>query len=254
MLRHARELKAEEPCPELAQYQGLLVNKETSKEELTLQLIIILSRWGLLEVNEDDRKIFLSYLCSMWRKPDIYVAAAEEALARLFTNWVLPQDWKDFRRYAKQTVWAHYAKGARGPTRGGVSPAWARCSTNDWAESVNERKRRGKGGSVISSGHLSVPQLAWAAQMDPRRIYEAIKAGDLPAARQGPSLRIDRESATRYLLEAKQRREIAELREQIYNMGVGKDAVRKKIYRLRRDGASDMEIIDYLKEKASRLS
>jgi hypothetical protein len=254
LLRQARELKTEEPCPWPAQNQILLVSRETSEEEITLQLVVVLSRWGFLELNEDDRNAFIKYLCNLQRSPKTFAYAAEEAVSLLLTNWVLPQDWEDFKRYAKQTLWAFYAKGARAPATGRPSPGNARRTTEAWAELANERKRRGTGRRSLGSGEVSVTELARSSYTDPRRIYEAIKAGKIKAVKAGQSLCIERKSADEFMLQARQRQEIILLRKRLSSMGVNKDALRKQLYRLRRAGASDTKIIEHLTLKISRLS
>lgn len=254
MLRAARDLRAGEPCPALAEFLPILVNRKASSEDVTLQIVIVLSQWGLVEISEEDRKAFVKYLCGMFRKPEKFASAAEEAISYLFTNWVMPQDWRDLRRYARKTVWACYIKGARGcgqarPRAGNASPHWR----EDWPESQADRSTRGKRRPLTSSNHLSAARLAVISQVDPRRIYDAIRTKKLPAVKIGQSLRIENTSAQRFLLQVKQKRDIFGLKSQLARMGKGREAIRKQIYRLRVAGASESEIIKRLKtEVASR--
>jgi hypothetical protein len=143
LLREARELDSEEPCPVLAGHQFILVSGKTTREEIALELVVILSRWGLLEPNEADIKAFRDWLCRLWRQPKTFVKAADQALSLLFTNWVLPQHWKDFRRYAQQTMWALFRKGASAAKNHSISTR-AISGAEERAEEQAERRRRGK--------------------------------------------------------------------------------------------------------------
>jgi len=247
LLREARELNPEEPCPVLARHQWLLVSRETSSEEIALELVVILSRWGFLEPNEEDGKAFLRWLCGLWRQPNTFVKAADEALSLLFTNWVLPQDSKDFRRYAKQTMWGLFRKGASVPNYHSISTR-ANSETMERAEQQAERLRRGKA-HRNPARFLSIPDLASLCHEDPRRVYEKIKKGSLRAVKIGSVLRIEREMAKEFVLQIGQKQKIFELRKQLSSMGINRDAIRKQIYRLRKIGGSDDRIIEKLKAK-----
>jgi hypothetical protein len=256
-LRQAEELKELEPCPTAAQYRVLLVNRQMSLDEftlqLTLQLVIVLSRWGLLEINQEDRDVFLTYLCRLRRKPKAFLPAAEEALSLLFTNWALPSDVRSFESYAKKIVWAQYAKGARNDSGGRSSSVPTKRSAIDLAEIEVEQAKRGKRPQRMSVTHLSVPELARASWTDSRRIYERIKTGNLRAIKIGSSLSIDYETAVRFIFQAREKRKIADLRRKLSDLGQSKEATRKWISRRRIAGASETRIIDLLQLKVTQL-
>ena len=250
MIRQARELKPGEPCPCPAMYQVLLVKENTPAEEIALQLVVVLSRWGLFEPNECDLKRFVAYASGLFKNRDRFVIAAGEAASLVFTNWVLSQDWQDFRRYCKQTTWALYRKGAHASRK---SPSYASPTGDiiDWADSERERNRRGKLRQRGRSTHFCVAELAQAAHVDFRRIYEAISAKVLPATKIGQSLRIENQAAERFILEAEEKRQILALREQLLNSGMSREALRKQIYRLRKTGASSTKVIERLQKMSA---
>jgi hypothetical protein len=241
-LQHARDPKRLEPCPTAAQYRFVVVDRRTSKEELTLQLLIVLSQWDLpgfnQDLNQEDVRTLINYLCGLFRHPRTFVEAAKKALSQLATNWVWPSNWRSFRAYASAIVWVHYAK--------------EKFSAIDLAEAEIEQAKRGKRRRRTHATHFSVPELARAAGVDLRRIYEAIKAGKLPAKKIGQSLRIDNETANQFIVEAGQQRKIDGLRKRLRELGQNKEAVRKRLYRLRRAGARGNKIIECLTQDTVR--
>jgi Helix-turn-helix domain len=252
MLQSARELKQGENCPELAQRLILVISTSTSVAELTLQLIVTLSQWGLIEITEDDSRAFVKYLCGMWRQPQRYRLAAEEAISFIFSNWIFPQDWQDFRRYARQAVWGCYAQGTRSSQDGSSTGPFR--SPEDWAEERVERVKHGKRTQVIrSDDHMSVSRLVEESGICRQRIYEMIKAGNLIATKIGQSLRIERDSADNFIDRCKQKHELVKLRKLLCVKGVNKDTLRKQVYRLRKVGTSDRNVIAYIEGRYSSL-
>jgi len=167
-------------------------------------------------------RAFLGYLRQTQRVPEKFDHAAEEALSDLFTRWVLPQEPKDFWRYAKRTVWDRYI--------GGYSPARSRT--------INR--------ATMDELHLRISEVARLSHMDLRRIYEAIKGGKLAAQKIGMSLRVEKSSAEKFISEALQKQHLKALRIQLEEMGERKNTIRKRVYRLERKGASEDELIQHL--------
>lgn len=252
-LQQAMDSKPSEAYPTAAQHQFLIVDRRTSEKELTLELIIVLSRWGLVVFNEDDLKVFLNYLCCLFPKPNAYRSAAEDAVGLLFTNWVLPNNSRNFNAYAQKIVWSEYARGARRGSKERSSSARIGRSAIDLAELKVERIKRGERRQRTHASHLCVPELAQASGVDPRRIYEAIKARNLPADKIGQSLRVDNETANNFIFRAHQKRKLAALRKKLCDLGQGEEAVRKWIYRLRKNGASETKINHELNLRAAQL-
>lgn len=193
----------------------------------------------------------VEYLCGMWRKPESFRPAAEEAVSFIFSNWVFPQHWKDFRRYARQTVWGCYAQGARNSPDS--SPRGTFLPREDWAEQQEERSRRGKRVQLVRGNYVSVFKLARESGIPRQRIYEAIKARKLLATKIGQSLRIERGTADKFIHNAKQKQELVDLRKLLCLKGVSKGTLRKRIYRFKKDGVSERNIIEYVKQTYSRL-
>lgn len=244
-----QELKAarseSSPVSFLARYRELYVGKDVRLQEIALQLLIIFSQWGLVEITEDDRKEVINYLCSFWRKPKRFSAAAEEAVSYVLTNWVIPQDALDFRRYAKQTVWAFYAKGAR------ASEMDTRRQSHHvpraFASDVQGTARSSRSYREYARMDFSVTDLAQRAGVHPRRIYEAIQLKKLPAVKVRSSLVIERDNAQRFIYESNRKRQLVELRRGLEETGCTREAVRKKIYRLRKAGVPEGQLLQLLK-------
>ena len=232
---------------------ALHISRETTQEELTFQLAVIFSRWGLIELTTEDLETFVSYLCHFWRRPEEFRGAAEGAVGFIFTNWVIPHHPFDFRRYARQTAWACYAKGARSSKRD-AEPRSARFEEESAAEERAERHRKGKGSAPLRNDYISISELARVSKTDPRRIYESIKAGRLKATKRGMSLRIEKSSAYQFIQKALPKHQIHDLVCKLENAGKKKEAIRKQIYRLRRAGFSDAKVIERLKIEHSKLA
>lgn len=244
-----KELDDEARPPIFYRNCALHIARETTQEELTLQLAIIFSRWGLMELTTEDREAFVSYLCHFWRRPEKFRAAAEEAVGYMFSNWVIPHEPGDFARYARQTVWACYAKGARTQQASDVNAA----PDHKWQEG-QPTKRKQRSGAERHIRYISIPHLEPLARVDRRRIYEAIKAGRLKATKRGMSLRIEMDSAHQFIQKALQKHQIHDLVRKLENAGKKKEAIRKQVYRLRGAGFSDAEVIERLKIEHSKLA
>jgi hypothetical protein len=248
MLQQARELQVLQPCPILAQNQFALVDRYTSKEELTVQLVVVLSRWGLLQFKAEDMKSLLNYLRHLWRYPQTFVSAAEEALSLVIMNFAMPNNPRSFEAYARKIVWAEYAKGAWGQSKERSSSVRKNnLSAFDLAEMEAERLKAGKRRQRMHARYLCVPELARASGVDPRRVYEAIKGGNLRAVKIGQSLCVDSETAGQFVIQADQKRKISMLKRKLSDLGKSKAAVRKWTYRLRKTGASETKIIECLR-------
>jgi len=123
---------------------ALHISRETTQEELTFQLAVIFSRWGLIELTTEDLETFVSYLCHFWRRPEEFRGAAEGAVGFIFTNWVYLIILSISGVYARQTAWACYAKGARSSKRD-AEPRSARFEEESAAEKEQsgiERERQ----------------------------------------------------------------------------------------------------------------
>lgn len=253
LLPIARDLKESEPCPAPVGYLPLIVDRGTPPEDLTLQLVVTLSQWGLISITEEDRREFVRYLSQIFRRPQRFVPAAEEALSYIFSNWVFPEHWQGFRSYARPAVWACFVQGGRVMTnstevlsQGGFRPS------EDWAEEQEERSKRGKHSRGPSREHISVFELERATGISRQRLYEAIKSKKLVAVKIGTSLRIETTVAKEFLLRSKQRREIQTFRSRLLDLGITSDAVRKRIYRLRKAGVTDSRIAELLEKMISQ--
>ena len=248
MLASAKELKEGQACPTLAQHLPLLVGKHTTAEDLTLQLVVVFSQWGLVEITEDDFQAFVKYLSSMWTYPDKFVHAAEEAISFIFLRWVLPEDWRAFKLYARKIVWVRYVQAVRAlaetmhsSSRGAFRPR------EDWAEQKVERTKRGQKAAETPRDHISVSELASISKVFQQRIYETIKANKLKAVKMGMSLRLEASAATEFYNQARQKREIQNLKDQLLAGGITKEALRKRIYRHGIKPGSDTDIGNFLR-------
>jgi hypothetical protein len=121
------------------------------------------------------------------------------------------------------------------------------------AEKRAERHRRGKGRKPPPPDYISIPDLAFISREDPRRIYEAIKAKKLKATKHGMRLRVEKSSADQFTQKALQKHQIHDLVCRLEDAGKKKEAIRKRVYRLRRAGLSDAEVIERLRIELSGL-
>ena len=241
-------------APFLARHRELYVGGGEEPIELTLQLFLIFCQWRWGEPAEDDRRALVEYLCRLgWRKPGEFTAAAEEVVGRLLTNWVMPQQALDFRRYARQTMWALYAQGARAPAIEERRQSRRRQRTEDWAEVQAEKAKRGKKRRSTGVSFSSVGELSARSMVNRRRIYEAIKDKKLAATKVGRRLQFKEDDAQEFCRNALVKRGIRALGHQLQELGLGRDAMRQRIYRLRRDGVSNQEILRRLAAEVKRI-
>jgi L-serine deaminase len=91
-----------------------------------------------------------------------------------------------------------------------------------------------------------LPHLALRAGLSCRRVYELVKAGKIPSEKKGATRAVDAETAQKLVKEKNERRRIRDLIQEVIQRGVKKDAVRKRVYRLRRAGRTDAEIAQEL--------
>jgi hypothetical protein len=225
-LSSAKAPNGDEASRQLASFSWLRVDRQTTPEEFMLQLVIVFSRWGFGQITEQDKTVFLRYLRETQREPDRFADAAEEALSWLFTNWLLPQDPRDFRRYAKQTVWALHRKGRH---YGSQVLTLSRSPSHSCRAQLGPRRHG-------DSNYVPISRLACISKRDPRRIYEAVLAHELHAVKLGSSLWIEESSAQRFVNESLQRHAIQELRAELVKMGKSRAAIRKRVYRLKKKG------------------
>jgi hypothetical protein len=247
MLVSARELEEGQPCPILAQHLHLPVAKDSLVDDLTKQIVVIFSQWGLIEMTEGDRQAFVKYLLSLFPHPDRFVLAAEEAISYIFSNWVFPEDRRAFKQYAKHTVWGLYAQEARAVSEMKHSPpGGAIQASEDWAEQEVERTKLCKKAAEASRDFISVFELARISKVSPQRIYEMIRANKLKAVKMGMSLRVEMSAAREFYMQAKQRREIQNLKDQLLAKGIPKETLRKRIYRHSLKHGLDTNIVEHL--------
>jgi hypothetical protein len=238
MLASGRELKKGEFYPALVQHFFVFIDKRSTLEEVAVQFAIILSQWNVIPFQEEDRRAIASYLSNLFRNPETFVAAANEAVSFLFSNWIFPQRWLAFRTYARRTVWGIYAQAGR-------FFAETNSRGEDWAENESVRKKSGKLRRA-SRRQISVSELAMISGISRRTLYDSIKRRKLRASKEGMSLRVSREAAGILCTEAEQRRKIRSLKKYLVEAGIGEAGLRKKIYRLRKEGTSSEEIVKHL--------
>lgn len=202
---------------------SLHISRKTTTLELTLQLALIFWRWGWSEPTTDDLASLRRFIKDFLRFPQEYASAIEEVPSYFFERWVLPEDPRSFRAYARRMVKACYAQ-----TVGEIGHSFEKEE-----EFAANAKHYGKGRNQLNpdSDSVSVRQLASQAITHRRRIYEAIKDGRLQATKGRISTRIERESARQFTLNSEQQREIRRRRSQLENMGMSDDAIRKSIWR-----------------------
>lgn len=226
---------------------SLHISKETTPPELTLQLAIIFWRWGWSEPTNDDLASFRRFLKRLVRYPQEFASAIEDALSYVVSQWVMPEESRSFRAYARRMVIACYAQSI-----GEIGDSF-----EDEEVSSARAKYSGKGKKQLTpdSDSVSVRQLASQSITHRRRIYEAIKDGRLQATKGRISTRIEQESATQFILKSEQQREIRRRRSQLENMAMSDDAIRKSIYRHCKDRSNLDAVLQHLQslvEKRSR--
>jgi hypothetical protein len=247
MLRIARHFQSgKNPAlPFLARNRELYIEEKTPEDDVTIQLLTINHQWGLAEFTEIDQQRLIRYLCSLWDKPGIFVVAAETAIPTILANWVIPQHANDFRRYAKQTVWAYYAKDERVPLiRRPLEEPSENLPSEEWADIKSEAEKAGQPiKSRVPAQDFTVVALAQMAAMDPRRVYEAIRVGKLHAKKVGARLRVSKQDAREFCLRSLGKRTVRESARELVQAGKGQEATRKLVYRLRKSGLTNGEIV-----------
>ncbi|HKS73833.1 MAG TPA: hypothetical protein VJQ82_11605 [Terriglobales bacterium] len=233
----------------------LYVSAKTPFRLLSLQLAVVFTHWKILDITAEDLDEFRHFCISLFRKPEKFEQAAEEALSYIFSNWVMPQDPEDFTRYVKQAVWALYNKGAGSigsPTGGSREGSWGRSNGNRKGE--DRRSYAPKRRTRKHPGFVSISELQAWSQTREQRIHEAINAGTLKAQKFGKSRFVTIESATAYVLRAQIKRKIREKRAELEDLGMSKDAVGKSIQRHCKDRTDFDAVLQHLQDLDKRIS
>jgi hypothetical protein len=218
----------------LGRRSELWIDGETSEEELALQIFVTFSGWGLGEATESDFKTLTHYVRKI-------VPSAGEPLARgvasgVLTNWLDPESARHFNAYIKRTAW-----GLRVQDRAYTSPQQENLDSEQYGLTHGKRSLRPRN---RPSDFVSVRDLAARSSTSVRRIYELINDGKLPAKRRGYSLAVERSAAEELICKG----QIQQLRTHLESLGRSKEALRKRIYRLRRNGRSETQIIGCLRK------
>ncbi|MGH9404976.1 MAG: helix-turn-helix domain-containing protein [Terriglobia bacterium] len=217
----------------MARYAGLVINSGETAEELVLQIAVVLSQWGLVALDMDDLSALKGYLGRLCKGTRFKEAEAiDGAASYIQSNFSLPEEGIHFRAYCHQTVWGVYAQRLRDAARGRPFD--------------DERLSARQGGNrSYCSGDIGVHELAAHAGISARTIYRRIAAGNLPAAKKGMSLQIERAAADEFV----KNHVIPNLVKKCEDAGLSKEAVRKCVYRWRKAGASEAEIVRSLQKK-----
>ena len=235
------------PLPFLSRFCKLYVDDPQRVEELALQVFIVLSRWGLVEkVAQADTDAVAAYIRRVVPN-SCSTDSVKRAVSHLFTNWVMPQSASDLRSYVRSTVF------------GLNKDEMKRTPTPDQIENEGERRAKGlsKGSNRQNRRYewVSVCELARRTGLHRQRINEAIQSHRLQARRSQGKFWISEEQAQAFhksiMFKLAARTTCHELRK----MGHPNEAaaLRKKIYRHRKQGASDAQILEIIKPSYLRV-
>ncbi|MGC2110248.1 MAG: hypothetical protein WA655_12075 [Candidatus Korobacteraceae bacterium] len=240
-LREWRRLP-EGPLPFFARHQRLYFDKDGRGDELTLQLILVLSRWGLAEITSADLDSLTGYVCQVCHKRrETFRVAAQETVNYLLTNWVMPEHPWSFRAYIKRVAYGQY------------SAELKRTATVDEGERGDPHRSKGLRRLTSQAAHgnegVSVRDLANRAGLHHQRVHEVIRAGKLRAAWKHGRRSVDASDAERFLRDTEVKRASRALRKVLMQAGKEREAeaLRKKVYRLKRRGASDEQILEVIR-------
>ena len=222
------------PLPFFTRHQRVYFAKDGPQDEFTLQLILVLARWGLANVKSADSDAYSGYVCRVCgNRGQEFRVAAQETVGYLVTNWVMPQRSCDFRAYVKRVAFGQYF-GGRG-----------RTLTPEEGEVENLRATKGKkrARSQLASGNegVSVRELASQEGIHHQRLNEAIRGRKLPATWKHGKWWVEPSDAKQYLKDIAVKREAMKARKELMKAGKRKEAeaLRKRIYRAKKSGAKD---------------
>lgn len=211
---------------------------KTAPLELTLQLAIIFWRWGWSEPTTDDLAPFNSFLVSLFPYPRKYLSALEEAPSYLIGQWVMPEDPRSFRSYAKDMAFTLFAQGM-----GEKSDSFEEVEI---AEAKAKKSGKMMHRASSKAGYVSVSALRRKSGVGRRQIYQAIKDRKLKAKKFGISTIVEASSAETFTHESKQRDSIRTSKARLQAMGMSKEAIRKSIYLHCKDRKVSNEALQHL--------
>ncbi len=261
-LKEAKSTPDGAPLPFLARRIELYVDSPVKLDELAIQLFLVFYKWGWAEnVSDEDRRYIIQYMCSLFELRNKMRAAAEQAVSYLFTNFAMPQNSGDFRLYIRRVVHDIHRKDEEhvydgsGMERKGRDDLGSKSHEAPIDEfHVGPSARKSRKADVGIKEFVSPHEVALDCGMHYQRVYDAIRCRKLKAERWHGKLRIHRSEADRYkaTITPKQllQRMVSKLRESGNKKAA--EALRKRIYRLRKPGASDGDILRTLSATRSR--
>jgi len=233
------------------------VDSPVNLQELTIQLLLISCQWGWAQdVNVDDYPYIVEYVCGLFKRREQMRLAVERSVSYLFTNFVMPQNAGDFRLYIRRVVHDQPRReradsGDISPRKRGESGPQKPCTD----PAMMRRRSRAFWVSEARSPELLSPRsLASECEMHYQRIYEAIGRGEIEKIKWRGTLWINRSEADRYKTTITPRQQVRRMVSKLRESGNKKaaEALRKRIYRLRKSGASDGDILRTLSATRSR--
>ena len=235
------------PLPFFARHQRVYFDQDELQDELALQLILVLGRWGLAtDLTSADSDALIGYVCRVCgKRGHEFRGAAQETVGYLITNWVMPQRTCDFRAYVRRVAYGQYF-GAR-----------RRTLTAEEGELENLRATKGKkrARSQLAGGNegVSVRELASQEGLHHQRLNEAIREGKLPATWKHGKYWVEPSDAKQYLKDIAVKRAARALRKVLMQAGKEREAeaIRKRIYRAKKSGATDKDLLQIIKASIS---
>ena len=221
----------------------LPIDEKTTPEELTLQLVCIFYHWKKLEMTTEDLDVFARFLSRVARAQKGF---AREAVNYVLMNWVLPEKSTDFRAYGAGVVWGCFRQAHR-------------LLGSDLDSEERKLAARERSGTVQRDGRKDcgdrkVLELAVLSRTDPRRIYEQINAGELKTTKPGRCLKVETDSARKFIRKAQEKWRRQEVMRELEGVGKKRDSIRKRVYRLRKAGLPEGEIIQRLEKELAALT
>jgi len=241
--------------PWLARHVELYVKRPINQAELTIQLFLVFVQWGWVDdLSNDDLRYVVHFISSLFRNAGKMKQAIEESVSFLFTNFVMPQNAGDFRLYIRRVVHDIHRRQWRGLK---AIPIAAGMDVEKVPSRPVEENALPTDPAVVTSllDYVSPTQLATECGMHHQRIYEAINGKQLHAQRWHGHYRIPRSEADRFRrihqLSPADRQLSQLIRETVRWLrasGNAKkaEALRKRIYRLKRSGASKSDLLKSL--------